>query len=77
MHCAPHGPALAGALRRALAQMTQLRNTRAARIKLTRYGLIPAPQSAAAVPDGAQCVQAQNAPQTGANGAKARGVQQR
>ena len=46
------------------------------RIKLMRCGLIPAPQRAAAVPDGAQCVQAQNAPVRCANGAKTRGVRQ-
>ena len=54
-----------------------MRNTRAERIQRMRCGLIPALQSAATAPDGVQCVQAQNAPQTGANGAKMRGVQQR
>lgn len=77
MHCAPHAPALAGALQTVPAQRRKLRCTRTAHIKLMRCGLIPAPQSATAAPDGAQCVQAQNAPQTGANGAKTRGVQQR
>lgn len=50
-----------------------MRSASTLRIKRLRYRLIPAPQRAATALDGAQCIQAQNAPQTGANGAKTRG----
>ena len=70
MHCAPHAHALAVCAAYGIRAEKAMRNTRAARIQRMRYGLISAPQRAAAVPDGAQCARAQNAHQMGANGAK-------